>query len=50
MFRWHANDDTTLNAVFVIFKGIQTSIARKPYIFVIFERRVQKFSVNHIMF
>ena len=39
-FRWRADDGPTLNAgllgSFVIFQGIRTSIANKPYIFVIF--------------
>ena len=38
-FRWRAYDGQTLNAglVAVIFYGIWTSIAKKPYIFVIFQ-------------
>ena len=38
-FRWHADDDLTLNAglVALSFSGIQTSIAKKTYIFVIFQ-------------
>ena len=38
-FRWCADDSPTLNAglVAVIFQGIQTCIARKPYILVIFQ-------------
>ena len=38
-FRWRADDGPTLNAglVAAIFQGIRTSIARKPYIFVIFQ-------------
>ena len=43
-FKWHfagrADDGTTLNAgleAFVIFQGIRTSTAKKPYIFVIFQ-------------
>ena len=45
-FRWRADDVPTLNAVhdqpgvmvsFVICKGIRTSIAKKPYMFVIFQ-------------
>ena len=38
-FRWRADNDPTLNASLVdaIFQGIQTCIARKPYIFVIFQ-------------
>ena len=38
-FRWRVDDSPTLNAglvSFMIFQGIQTSIAKKPYIFVIF--------------
>ena len=35
-FKWR-NAGLTLNADFVIFQGIQTSIAKKPYIFVIFQ-------------
>ena len=35
-FRWCAHDVPTLNASFVIFEGIGTSIAKKPYILVIF--------------
>ena len=38
-FRWRADDGPTLNGwlgSFVIFQGIWTSIAKKPYIFVIF--------------
>ena len=39
-FCWRADDGPALNAglvAFVIFQGIQTSIAKKPYIFVIFQ-------------
>ena len=38
-FHWRADDGPTLNAglVAAIFQGIRTSIARKPYIFVIFQ-------------
>ena len=38
-FRWRADDGPTLNAglVAAIFQGIRTCIARKPYIFVIFQ-------------
>ena len=38
-FPWHAYDGPTLNAglVVAIFQGIPTCIARKPYIFVIFQ-------------
>ena len=38
-FRWLANDGPSLNAglVAVNFQGIPTSIAKKPYIFVIFQ-------------
>ena len=38
-FRWHANEWPTLNAGFAaaIFQGTRTRIARKPYIFVIFQ-------------
>ena len=39
-FRWRADDGQSLNAglgSFVIFQGIRTSIAKKPYIFVIFQ-------------
>ena len=37
-FRWRADDGPTVNAdwCFVIFQGIHTSIAKKPYILVIF--------------
>ena len=40
VFCWHADDGPTLNAglVAAIFQGIRTCIARKPYIFVIFQR------------
>ena len=40
-FRWRADDDPTLNAglVALCFKGIRTSIAKEPYIFVIFQGR-----------
>ena len=34
-FRWRADDGPTLNAglaAFVIFQGIRTSIAKKPYV------------------
>ena len=37
---WHADNGPTLNSglvAFVIFQGIRTSIAKKPYIFVIFQ-------------
>ena len=39
VFCWHADDGPKLNAglVAVIFWGIRTGIARKPYIFVIFQ-------------
>ena len=40
-FCWRAGDGTTLNnrlVDFVIFQGIRTSIAKKPNIFVIFQR------------
>ena len=42
VLRWRADDNPTLNniecwlSIFVIFQGILTSIAKKPYIFVIF--------------
>ena len=40
-FHWHADDGPTLNAdlvdSFVILCGIRTRIAKKPYIFVIFQ-------------
>ena len=38
-FRWPADDGPTLNAGLVVccFQGFQTSIAKKPYIFVIFQ-------------
>ena len=38
-FRWSADDGQTLNAglVAAIFQEIRTCIARKPYIFVIFQ-------------
>ena len=38
-FHWHADDGQTLNACLValILQGIRTCIARKPYIFVIFQ-------------
>ena len=39
VFRWRADDGPTLNAgfcSFVIFQGIRASIAKKPYVFVIF--------------
>ena len=42
-FRWRTDDSTTWNAglvqfcSFVIFQGISTSIAKEPYIFVIFQ-------------
>ena len=38
-FCWRADDGPTLKAGLVAcdFKGIQTSIAKKPYIFVIFQ-------------
>ena len=35
-FRWRADDGPTLNAG-LVFQGIQTSIAKKPYTFVIFQ-------------
>ena len=36
--RWRTDDSPTLNAgSFVIYQGIKTCIARKPFIFVIFE-------------
>ena len=41
-FRWHADDGPTLDAAIMLawqicdFQGIRTSIAKKPYIFVIF--------------
>ena len=34
-FRWRTDDDPTLN-VGLVFQGIRTNIARKPYTFVIF--------------
>ena len=41
VFRWRADESPTLNAdligSFVIFQGIQTSIAKKPNIIVIFQ-------------
>ena len=39
VFRWQADDGPTLNAALVAsdFQGIRTSIAKKPYIFVIFQ-------------
>ena len=39
-FWWRADDGPTLNVglVAATFQGIQTCIARKPYIFVIFQR------------
>ena len=39
MFRWRADDGPTLNPVLVaaIFQGIRTCIARKSYIFAIFQ-------------
>ena len=37
VFRWHGDDGLTLNAGLVAL-GIRTSIAKKPYIFVIFQR------------
>ena len=39
VFRWRADDGRF--GSFVIFKGIQTSIAKKPYIFAIFQGGVQ---------
>ena len=39
-FRWRADDASTLNACLVVlwfFQGIRTSIAKKPYIYVIFQ-------------
>ena len=38
-FRWRADDGQTWNGLdsFVIFQGIPTSIAKEPYIFVIFQ-------------
>ena len=37
-FRWRADDGPTLNASLVaLCQGIRTSIAQKPYIFVIFQ-------------
>ena len=38
-FRWHAGDGPTLNAglVLVIFQGIWSRFAQKPYNFVIFQ-------------
>ena len=38
VFRWRADDGSTLNAGLVAFQGFWTSIAKKPYIFVIFQR------------
>ena len=37
VFRWRADAGPRLNASFVIFQGIRSSIAKKPYIFVIFQ-------------
>ena len=37
VFSWRADDGPTLIGSFVIFQGIRTSIAKKPYIFVIFQ-------------
>ena len=39
VFRWRADEGPTLNADLagLRFKGIQTSIAKKPYIFVNFQ-------------
>ena len=37
-FRWRADDGPTLNAGLVPFQEILTSIAKIPYIFVIFQR------------
>ena len=37
VFCWHADNDPKLNPGFVIFLGIRTSIAKKPYIFVIIQ-------------
>ena len=36
-FRWRADDGPTLNAG-LVFQGLRTSLAKKPYIFVIFQR------------
>ena len=36
VFHWRADDGPTLNAG-LVFQGFQTSIAKKPYIFVIFQ-------------
>ena len=38
-FRWRADDGPTLNAglLAAIFQGIRACIARKPYIFVVFQ-------------
>ena len=36
-FRWPADYGPTLNGSFVVFQWIHTSIAKKPYIFVIFQ-------------
>ena len=36
VFHWRADDDPTLNAG-LVFQGFWTSIAKKPYIFVIFQ-------------
>ena len=39
-FRWRADDGPTLNAglvAFCDFQGVRTSIAKEPYIFVIFQ-------------
>ena len=36
-FRWRAYDGPTSNNGLVIFQGIRTSIAKNPYIFVIFQ-------------
>ena len=35
-FRWLADDGPTLSAGFVIYQGIRTSFAKKPFDFVIF--------------
>ena len=40
-FRWPADYGPTLNGSFVVFQWIQTSIAKKPYIFVIFQGGVR---------
>ena len=41
-FRWQAKDGPTMNAGLValcFFQAIRTSIAKKPFIFVIFQRQ-----------